>query len=103
MIHPHEAVTHKNERGASPVELPSRPSCLLVIVYLLSFIRCTETPKEVCFVEEKVSYEIEKSEINRQKMHLTVTNRRPQYLRKSQKEVKQEIAVQLYQIFKKYV
>lgn len=54
-------------------------------------------------MEEKVSYEIEKSEINRQKMHLTVTNRRPQFLRKSQKEVKQEIAVQLYQIFKKYV
>ncbi len=25
MIHPYDTATHKNERGASPVELPSRP------------------------------------------------------------------------------
>lgn len=60
-------------------------------------------PKEVYFVEDKVSYAIETSEINKQKMQLTVTNRHPHYLKKSQKEVKQEIEVQLYQIFKKYV
>ena len=54
-------------------------------------------------MEDKVSYAIETSEINKQKMQLTVTNRHPHYLKKSQKEVKQEIEVQLYQIFKKYV
>ena len=25
MIHPYDTATHRNERGASPVELPSRP------------------------------------------------------------------------------
>ncbi len=25
IIHPYDTATHKNERGASPVELPSRP------------------------------------------------------------------------------
>lgn len=54
-------------------------------------------------MEEKVSYELEKSEINIGKMNLIVTNRRPKYLKKLQKEVQQEIEVQLYQIFRKYV
>ena len=27
MIHPYDTATHRNERGASPVELPSRPFC----------------------------------------------------------------------------
>lgn len=53
-------------------------------------------------MEEKVSYVIDKSEIHSQKMNLTVINRRPQYLHKLQSEVKQEIEVQLYRIFKKY-
>lgn len=25
IIHPYDTATHRNERGASPVELPSRP------------------------------------------------------------------------------
>lgn len=29
MIHPYDTATHKNGRGASPVELPSRPVCPL--------------------------------------------------------------------------
>ena len=34
MIHPYDTATHKNERGASPVELPSRPSCLSYSTFL---------------------------------------------------------------------
>ncbi|WP_302496839.1 hypothetical protein, partial [uncultured Flavonifractor sp.] len=60
-------------------------------------------PKGVCFVEDKVTYMIDKDEINQQKMHLTITNRRPQYLRKSQEAAKREIERQLFKIFQKYV
>ena len=35
-------------------------------------------------MEDKVSYMIDKDEINQQKMQLVVINRRPQYLQKSQ-------------------
>lgn len=34
MIHPYDTATHKNERGASPVELPSRPFCLPYSTFL---------------------------------------------------------------------
>lgn len=54
-------------------------------------------------MEERVSYKTDKSEINQQKMHLTVINRRPQYLHKPQDTVKREIEKQLFQIFRKYV
>lgn len=54
-------------------------------------------------MEERVSYKTDKSEINQQKMHLTVINRRPQYLQKPQDTVKREIEKQLFQIFRKYV
>ncbi len=60
-------------------------------------------PKGVCFVEDKVTYMIDKDEINQQKMHLTIINRRPQYLRKSQEVAKREIERQLFKIFQKYV
>ena len=59
--------------------------------------------KGVCFVEDKVTYMIDKDEINQQKMNLTITNRRPQYLRKSQEAAKREIERQLFKIFQKYV
>ena len=54
-------------------------------------------------MEDKVSYMIDKDEINQQKMHLTIINRRPQYLRKSQEAAKREIERQLFKIFQKYV
>ena len=54
-------------------------------------------------MEDSVSYKIDKSEINRQKMHLTVINRRPQYLHKPQDTVKKDVEKQLFGIFKKYV
>lgn len=54
-------------------------------------------------MEDKVSYLIDKDEINKQKMHLTVTNRRPQYLQKPQEAAKREIERQLFKIFQKYV
>ena len=60
-------------------------------------------PKGVCFVEDKVTYMIDKDEINQQKMNLTITNRRPHYLRKSQEAAKREIERQLFKIFQKYV
>lgn len=53
-------------------------------------------------MEDKVSYMIDKDEINQQKMQLVVINRRPQYLQKSQEVAKREIARQLFQIFRKY-
>ena len=53
-------------------------------------------------MEDKVSYMIDKDEINQQKMHLIVINRRPQYLQKSQEVAKREIERQLFQIFQKY-
>ena len=49
-------------------------------------------------MEDKVTYVIDKDEINQQKMHLTITNRRPQYLRKSQETAKREIERQLFKI-----
>lgn len=54
-------------------------------------------------MEDKVTYMIDKDEINQQKMHLTITNRRPQYLQKSQEAAKREIERQLFKIFQKYV
>ena len=53
-------------------------------------------------MEDKVTYTIDKSEINQQKMHLIVINRRPQYLHRPQDTVKREIERQLFQIFRKY-
>ncbi len=53
-------------------------------------------------MEYKVTYTIDKSEINQQKMHLIVINRRPQYLHRPQDTVKREIERQLFQIFIKY-
>ena len=56
-------------------------------------------------MEDKVSYMIDKDEINQQKMQLVVINRRPQYLQLiafSQEVAKREIARQLFQIFRKY-
>ena len=54
-------------------------------------------------MEDKVTYMIDKDEINQQKMHLTITNRRPQYLRKSQEAAKREIERQIIKIFQNYV
>ena len=54
-------------------------------------------------MEDKVTYMIDKDEINQQKMNLTITNRRPQYFRKSQEAAKREIERQLFKIFQKYV
>lgn len=54
-------------------------------------------------MEDKVSYLIDKDEINEQKMRLTVTNRHPQYLQKPQEAAKREIERQLFRIFQKYV
>ncbi len=52
---------------------------------------------------DDVSYMISsKEEINRQRMHVVVINRRPQYLQKSQEAVKGEIERQLFHIFRKY-
>jgi hypothetical protein len=59
-------------------------------------------PKGVYFMEDKVSYMIDKDEINQQKMQLVVINRRPQYLQKPQEVAKREIARRLFQIFRKY-
>lgn len=53
-------------------------------------------------MEDKVSYVVDKDEINQQKMHLIVINRRPQYIQKSQEVAKREIERQLFQIFQKY-
>ena len=53
-------------------------------------------------MEDKVSYRIDKDEINQQKMQLVVINRSPQYLQKPQEVAKREIARQLFQIFRKY-
>ncbi len=89
-----------------PWSLPEPSDLLifyLVIVYLLSFIRCTEHQKGVCFMEDKISYMVDKDEISQQKMRLIVINRRPQYLQKSQEVAKREIERQLFQIFQKYV
>lgn len=57
----------------------------------------------VCFMEDRVTYMTDTSEINQQKMHLTVINRHPQYLHKPQDTVKREIEKQLFLIFRKYV
>ena len=46
-------------------------------------------------MEDKVSYRIDKDEINQQKMQLVVINRRPQYLQKPQEVAKREIAKKL--------
>lgn len=40
--------------------------------------------------------------IQKDKMRLTVTNIYPAFQKKSEQESRQEIAVRLYQIFKKY-
>ena len=53
-------------------------------------------------MEDKVIYTIDKAEINQQKMHVTVINRRPQYLHRPQDIVKREIEKQLFLIFRKY-
>ena len=53
-------------------------------------------------MEDKVSYMIDKDEINQQKMQLVVINRRPQYLQKPQEVAKREIARRLFQIFRKF-
>ncbi len=60
------------------------------------------TCQGVCFMEDKISYAIDKDRINQQKMKLIVVNRRPQYTEQSQKTARQEIEKQLFQIFKKY-
>lgn len=54
-------------------------------------------------MEDKISYMIDKEEINRQKMQLIVINRRPQYLHQLEKKTRHEIEIQLFQIFQKYV
>ncbi len=41
-------------------------------------------------------------QICKDKMRLTVTNIYPAFQKKSEQEARQEIAVRLYQIFKKY-
>lgn len=43
------------------------------------------------------------TQIQKDKMKLTVTNIFPSFQEKSEQEVRQEIAARLYQIFKKYV
>lgn len=43
------------------------------------------------------------TQIRKDKMRLTVTNISPAFQKKSEQEVRQEIAARLYQIFKKYV
>ncbi len=53
-------------------------------------------------MNDKVFYRIDKDEINQQKMHLIVINRRPQYLQKSQEAAKREIERQLFKIFRTY-
>ncbi len=60
------------------------------------------TCKEVCFIEDKISYAIDKDRINQQKMKLIVFNRRPKYTNQPQETARQEIEKQLFQIFKKY-
>ena len=42
------------------------------------------------------------TQIRKDKMRLTVTNIYPAFQKKSEQETRQEIAAQLYQIFKKY-
>lgn len=54
-------------------------------------------------MNENVSYESEKTDINEEKMQVTVINKRPQYLKKSQREVRREIETQLFRIFEKYM
>lgn len=41
-------------------------------------------------------------EINKDKMHVTITNLYPQYRKQLKKEVKYKITGQLYKIFHKY-
>ena len=53
-------------------------------------------------MEDKGVYAIDKDNINQQKMKLIVINSRPQYKEESQKDARQEIEKQLFQIFKKY-
>lgn len=53
-------------------------------------------------MEENVSYTTDKSLIDKDNMHLTVTNCRPQFLNQAQTEIKREIETQLYRIFQKY-
>lgn len=42
------------------------------------------------------------TQIQKDKMRLTVTNIYPAFQKKSEQETRQEIATRLYQIFKKY-
>ncbi len=42
------------------------------------------------------------TQIRKDKMRLTVTNIYPAFQKKSEQEIRQEIATRLYQIFKKY-
>mgnify|MGYP002511909162 FL=1 len=46
-LHPYDTATHKNERGASPVELPSRPFCLSYSTFIdfeTGLLSITKTP-----------------------------------------------------------
>ena len=76
-----------------------RMSCNSVLAV---FHKMYGIPKGVCFMNDKVFYRIDKDEINQQKMHLIVINRRPQYLQKSQEAAKREIERQLFKIFRTY-
>lgn len=62
-----------------------------------------KTPAGGLLLEEKTSYTIDKSIINKGNMHLTVTNRRPQFSNESPTAKRHQAETQLYQIFKKYV
>lgn len=54
-------------------------------------------------MKDKSFYTITKDEIHQQNMHLTVRNRCLQAAEKPQEAVRQEIAGQLFRIFRKYV
>lgn len=62
-----------------------------------------KTPERVCFMEDNVSYTIDKGEISHQKMQLLVISRRPQYLHHVKENIRYNIEKQLFEIFQKYV
>ena len=53
-------------------------------------------------MSEALGYLSCSEEINKDKMHVTITNLYPQYRKQQKKEIKYKIAGQLYKIFKKY-
>lgn len=53
-------------------------------------------------MDDNISYQIDKTEINKQDMHFVIINRHPQYFNMSSDVPKRKVEQQLYNIFRKY-